>query len=262
MFRIKNLSLTIRNQILLKEIHLEAKSNQITGLIGRSGSGKSTLFRLALGLLPKAKGYHWKGQMDWNGITLGKEMNPKLQPVFQDPFGSFSPFGTMGELLLEPIRIQKNLLLNHKEKTEAENQIKVFCEKFDLPISLLSKTKQELSGGQLQRFAILRAILLKPEFLLLDEPVTALDVLVQKKIAEELKSINLENKLGMLIVSHDLGFLSYMCDEIFVLEDGVITEFGNPKLLLKDPKSNLLKELIQSRDHSFGGATSSSESSN
>lgn len=262
MFNIKNLSVSIGNRVLLKDVSFAANPNQITGLIGKSGSGKSTLFRLALGLLSKSEGYQWSGSIEWKGVTLSRNFFPRIQPVFQDPFGSFSPFGTISELLLEPIRIQKKFFLNGSDSNKENEKIQFYCDRFDLSISLLRKTKQELSGGQLQRFAILRALLSNPEYLLLDEPVTALDVLVQKKIAEELKSLNQREKLGMLIVSHDIGFLSYMCDEIFVLEDGMITESGNPKEILNNPSSKLLKELLESRSHSLGGVTSSSESSN
>ncbi|XDD44972.1 ABC transporter ATP-binding protein [Leptospira sp. WS39.C2] len=262
MFQIKNLSLNIGKRTLLKDVNLEANAKQITGLIGKSGSGKSTVFRLALGLLSKSDGYTWSGKIEWNGIPLGKNHYPKIQPVFQDPFGSFSPYHTMRELLLEPLRIRKKIFLD-KESIKSENQkIEIYCNRFDLPLSLLDKTKLELSGGQLQRFAILRVLLSNPEYLFLDEPVTALDVLVQKKIALELKEMNQKESLGMFIVSHDLGFLSYMCDQIFVLEDGMITEFGKPSEILKQPKSKLLQELMEARNHSFGGATSSSESSN
>ncbi|GBF41449.1 ABC transporter ATP-binding protein [Leptospira ellinghausenii] len=262
MFKIKNLSVHIGKRSILNDVSLEAKPKEITGLIGKSGSGKSTLFRLALGLLPKSEGYEWTGELEWNGAMLGKQHCPKIQPVFQDPFGSFSPYNTIGELLLEPLKVQKHLFLNQRVMNGERTRIESFCDRFELPTSLLSKTKRELSGGQLQRFAILRALLMNPEYLLLDEPVTALDVLVQKKIAEELKEINQKDSLGMLIVSHDLGFLSYMCDQIFVLEEGSITEFGNPKQLLKHPQSKLLQELVFARNHSFGGVTSSSESSN
>lgn len=262
MFTIKNLSVSIGQRKLLNRISLQANTNQITGLVGRSGSGKSTLFRLALGLLSAGDGYKWEGQIDWNGYPLGKTPHPILQPVFQDPFGSFSPFGNIGELLLEPIRIQKKFIFTRNEKMEEWQKLENISHSFGLQKEFLYKTKQELSGGQLQRFAIIRALLANPEYLLLDEPVTALDVLVQKKYAEELKERNRTNQLGMFIVSHDIGFLTYMCDTVFVLEDGQITESGNPKEILKNPKSKLLQELIRARSHSFGGATSSSESSN
>lgn len=262
MLTIKNLSVSIGQTKLFQNISLQAKTNEITGLVGASGSGKSTLFRLALGLLSQSLGYKWQGQMDWKGIPLGEKPVSLLQPVFQDPFGSFSPYGTMRDLLLEPKRIQKHFFLNQEEKEDEWSKIEIICQTFDLSLSLLDKTKQELSGGQLQRFAILRSLLANPEYLLLDEPVTALDVLVQKKIAEELKTINREKQLGMLIVSHDIGFLSYMCDRLFVLEDGSITEMGTPKEILKQPKSKLLQQLVAARSHSFVGLTSSSESSN
>ncbi|TGL99309.1 ABC transporter ATP-binding protein [Leptospira jelokensis] len=262
MFTIKNLSVSIGQRNLINQISLQANTNEITGLVGRSGSGKSTLFRLALGLLTTEAGYKWEGDMDWKGIPLGKKPTPILQPVFQDPFGSFSPFGSIGELLLEPIRIQKKFTLSSKEKKEEWDKVETICHSFGLKKELLDKTKNELSGGQLQRFAIVRAMLANPEYLLLDEPVTALDVLVQKKIAEELKERNRTHQLGMFIVSHDIGFLSFMCDQLFVLEGGQITESGNPKEIFKNPKSNLMQELIRARSHSFGGDTSSSESSN
>ncbi|PJZ86205.1 ABC transporter ATP-binding protein [Leptospira harrisiae] len=262
MFALKNISVKVGGRPLLKNIHLEAKPNEITGLIGKSGSGKSTLFRLALGLLGETDGYQWSGNLFWKEKELPNRKNPKLQPVFQDPHGSFSHLGTMKELLLEPIRIKNHFFLKEETKRQEWDRIKTFCNRFELPEELLVKTKQELSGGQLQRFAILRALLMDPEYLLLDEPVTALDVLVQKKIAEELKQMNQTEKLGMFIVSHDLGFLSYMCDRIFVLDGGEIVEFGRTKEILTNPKSELLQSLMEARNHSFGGVVSSSESSN
>ncbi|PJZ45416.1 ABC transporter ATP-binding protein [Leptospira brenneri] len=262
MFTLKNITVKVGDRSLLQNINLTADAKKITGLIGKSGSGKSTLFRLTLGLLEKEAGYNWSGSIFWNDKLLIKKQNPNLQPVFQDPLASFSPFGKMKDLLLEPIRIKHGLFLTKEKKQKELVRIESFCKRLDLEIDLLEKTKYELSGGQLQRFAILRSLLVEPEYLLLDEPVTALDVLVQKKIAEELKQINQTEKLGMFIVSHDLGFLSYMCDEIFVLDGGEIAESGNPAEILKNPKSNLLKSLVAARNHSFGGVVSSSESSN
>ncbi|MCW7471293.1 ABC transporter ATP-binding protein [Leptospira kanakyensis] len=262
MFALKNITVKVNGRILLNQINLTADTNQITGLIGKSGSGKSTLFRLALGLLSPTEGYEWSGSIDWKGTPLSKKQNPNLQPVFQDPHGSFSPFGSMKDLLLEPIRIKNGYFLSDEIKKKETLKIESFCKRFDLGLDLLNKTKQELSGGQLQRFAILRSLLTNPEYLLLDEPVTALDVLVQKKIAEELKQINQIDRLGMFFVSHDLGFLSYMCDEIYVLDGGEIVEAGKPKEILTNPKSGLLQSLVAARNHSFGGVVSSSESSN
>ncbi|MCW7493261.1 ATP-binding cassette domain-containing protein [Leptospira sp. 2 VSF19] len=262
MFTLKNISVQVRGRSLLQNINLVAKSNEITGLIGKSGSGKSTLFRLALGLLDPMDGYTWSGSLFWKEESLPNRKNPKLQPVFQDPLASFSHLGTMKELLLEPIRIKKGFFLSEDIKRREWMRIETLCERFELQKELLNKTKQELSGGQLQRFSILRALLMEPEYLLLDEPVTALDVLVQKKIAEELKQVNQMENLGMFIVSHDLGFLSYMCDQIFVLDGKGIVEFGKPNEILSNPKSELLKTLLETRNHSLGGAVSSSESSN
>ncbi|TGK78356.1 ATP-binding cassette domain-containing protein [Leptospira noumeaensis] len=262
MFTLKNITVKVNGKILLNQINLKADTNRITGLIGKSGSGKSTLIRLALGLLNPSDGYTWSGTIDWKGNPLSKKQNPCLQPVFQDPHGSFSHLGKMKDLLLEPIRIKKGFFLTEETKKEEWIRIEGLCSRFELPLDLLNKTKQELSGGQLQRFAILRSLLTNPEYLLLDEPVTALDVLVQKKIAEELKQINQTDRLGMFFVSHDLGFLSYMCDEIYVLDGGEIVEVGKPKEILTHPKSRLLQSLVAARNHSFGGVVSSSESSN
>lgn len=262
MFTLKNISVRVADRSLLRNINLTAKPKEITGLVGKSGSGKSTLFRMALGLLLQEDGYEWDGSISWNGDALSSGQNPKLQPVFQDPHGSFSPFGTMRELLLEPARIKKQFFLTSEIKAKEWDRIESYCERFELTKTLLDKTKQELSGGQLQRFAILRALLTSPEYLLLDEPVTALDVLVQKKIAEELKEINTKENLGMFLVSHDLGFLSYMCDTIFVLDGGEMVEFGPTKEILSNPKSQFLQSLLQARNHSFAGTASSSESSN
>lgn len=245
---IRNLSIRCNQNPILTNINLTIPGGIISGLIGKSGSGKSTLFKFCFGLLKKEDGYESKGEVLWNGKLISKETIPSVVPIFQDSYSSFSPFGTIQTHLLEPFKIRKfyNRESDWQEKDELL-KIEEYLDFFDLPYHLIHRNKRELSGGQLQRFNILRALLCNPKFLLMDEPVTAVDVLVQKKISDLILKLNKSQNLGILVVSHDLGFLKYICEDLHVLEKGSIVESGGVQNLMQNPKSEILNQLIHAR---------------
>lgn len=249
-FEIQNLKVEGAGRTILKSINLSLDGNKIAGLVGKSGSGKSTIFKFCFGQLDDTQGFQSSGKVLWKGKELFHWKLPKVIPIFQDPFGSFSPYGTMENHLFEPFKIRQSVLgskFSETKETELK-RIYSYLDFFELNSNLLKRERRELSGGQLQRFSILRAILCNPEYLLLDEPVTAIDVIVQKKISDSLLRLNREQKVGMLVISHDLGFLKYICESISVLDEGSIVEEGKTKEVYANPKSTILKELKQSRN--------------
>ncbi|TGN08117.1 ABC transporter ATP-binding protein [Leptospira ilyithenensis] len=251
MLQIRNLRVHFGKSEILSGIHLTANRGKITGIVGRSGSGKSTLFRSILGVRELVKSYRCEGEILWDGEPLQSKKfksNPPIQPVFQDPYSFFSPFHSILESLLEPTKIKKGILLSPSARKMALENIESYLNRFQLDGSLLNKKTKELSGGQLQRFAILRAILSGPELVLLDEPVTALDVLVQIKIVSLIKELNEKDNLGFVLVSHDLGLVKNLCDDLYILEKGKIIEFGNAKEVFMNPKENFTRALIEARN--------------
>ncbi|BDA79087.1 hypothetical protein LPTSP3_g20170 [Leptospira kobayashii] len=204
-----------------------------------------------MGIRELVKSYRFQGEILWNGESLQSKQfqsNPPIQPVFQDPYSFFSPFQSLLESLLEPTKIKRGIFLSPSIRKTAIENIESYLDRFQLDGSLLNKKPKELSGGQLQRFAILRAILSGPELILLDEPVTALDALVQIKIVSLIKELNGKDNLGFVLVSHDLGLVKNLCDDLYILEKGRIIEFGNAREVFTNPKENFTRELIQARN--------------
>jgi len=190
-------------------------AQQSFGLVGESGSGKSTILRALAGLNP-----HCGGQMLLEGEALQNKRNKafykKVQMVFQDPYASLHPRHTIDKILAEPLAI-------HGFKN-ADKRIAQVMDQVALPNKFRFRYPHQLSGGQRQRVAIARALILEPKILLLDEPTSALDVSIQAEILNLLNQLREELSLTYLLVSHDLAVVSYMCEQIAVMQHGKLVE--------------------------------------
>ena len=222
--------------VAVKGASFDIPLSQTLGVIGESGSGKSTLALAALGLLPfsgdlQVAGQHWaKSKMQ------DKAMRRHVQVVFQDPFSSLSPRMTVGELVGE------GLLVHAPELSAEQRQTKVFAALAEVGLSetqfagLLNRYPHEFSGGQRQRLAIARALIVEPQLLVLDEPTSALDVTIQKQVLQLLQRLQRERGLSYLLITHDVDVIRAMAHHVLVMRDGEIVESGSVQQIMTSPQ--------------------------
>lgn len=210
----------------VKNVNLSIKRGECLGLIGESGSGKSTVAKLVSGLLPPSSGEIY---------FYGKN----LQMVFQDPMMSFSPRMKILDSLIEGLRYRTNL--GRKEQEERAYEV---LEQVGLKKEYGQKYSYELSGGECQRAAIGRAIMIKPELLICDEVTSALDVSVQAQIVRLLKKLGQEMQISYLFISHDLALVSGLCDRVSVMYHGEIVEEGDVRKVIDAPERDYTKHLL------------------
>lgn len=210
---------------VLKDISLEVKENEILGLVGESGCGKSTLSKVILGFLKPSQGeIHHETQ------------NPQM--IFQDPASSLNPSKKISWILEEPLRMQK------KPKEERRKQVLEMAERVGLSQEQLKRYPRELSGGQRQRVSIAAALIQGSKFIIADEPVSALDVTIQRQIMELMVKLQEEMQLSILFISHDLNVVYQMCDRLLIMKDGKILEEGKTEELFQHPKESYTKQLL------------------
>ena len=204
---------------ILDACSLVVAEGRTVGLEGRSGAGKSTLVRILLGLIPADGGaVLWEGR-DLTTLSRAemRAFRRSVQLVVQNPEQAFDPRCTMEESLREVFAIHPSLL---DEGGSAKEQIAAELRAVELTVHVLGRRPHELSGGELQRAAIVRALLTKPRILLLDEPTTMLDVSIQEQILRLFLRLRAERRLGMLLISHDRALLTCFADEIHTLDAG------------------------------------------
>lgn len=204
------------------DVSFTIQRGEIFGVIGESGSGKSTIGRCILRLLDIDAGEIWYDGVQISRFT-SKEMKDyrrRMQMIFQNPIASFNPKKTIGASFREIGKVYKI------PSDEMEKRIQDMVRYINLTGDVLSRLPRELSGGQLQRLAIARALLLEPEFLLADEPVSALDVSVQAQVLNLLLDLKRNQGLTILFISHDLTVVRQVCDTVAVVYLGVIVEMG------------------------------------
>ncbi|MDO5520128.1 MAG: ABC transporter ATP-binding protein [bacterium] len=211
---------------IVKGVSFTINEGEIFGIVGESGCGKSTLSKAIVGL-----NKHTQGSLEL------KETNPQM--VFQDPYSSLNPAKTIGAILSEPLIIEGKL--NSKERTEKVEQM---LEEVGLPKDYSKRNIAKLSGGQRQRVAIALALMTNKKFIVLDEPVSALDVTIQDQILKLLKRLREEYQLSYLFISHDLNVVYELCDRIAVMKDGIIVEQGTKDEIYYNPKADYTKKLL------------------
>lgn len=241
LLEIQNLSVSIKKHSILNNINLKLQNGKITGLIGGSGSGKTTLIKVLLDI-PISNRIQIKGNILLNGKALDAKNRKQIQPVFQDPSHFFNPHWTLIECLDEPLILQ-----NEIEKENRLDKIKLLLSEFSISINALNQKIGNFSGGELQRISIIRAILCNPQILLMDEPVSGLDPLIQRDAIELIKTLNKEKKISILLISHDIDFISELCDYIYVISEGSIVEANSCSIVINSPCHEYTKLLLNSR---------------
>jgi len=229
-----------RPRQVLDDVSLQLCAGQTLGVVGESGSGKSTLGRILLGLeRPEQGSVQFAGQ-DWLALSAEQQRQARqgIQVVFQDPLASFDPRYTVLRVLSEALAqagVPRGL-----RRTEAA----ALLERVQLPASVLDRRPLELSGGQRQRIAIARALAMKPRVLVLDEPVSALDVSVQARILALLAELKAELNLACVFISHDLGVVEQVSDQVLVMQGGKVVEQGAAAQVLGQPRHAYTRALL------------------
>ncbi len=224
------------------DVSFKLRKGMTLGLVGESGCGKTTLGRALLRLLEPTS-----GQVIYDGIDITaldkkelKGMRSRVQIIFQDPYSSLNPRMTVGEILLEPMKLHSI----GKDKIERIEKAKWLMEKVGLKADQLARYPHEFSGGQRQRICIARALAVNPEFIVCDESVSALDVSVQAQVLNLLLDLQEEFGLTYIFISHDLSVVNFISDEVAVMNAGQFVELDQANNIYLKPKEDYTKRLL------------------
>ena len=225
----------------LNNVSLSIKKGETLAIVGESGSGKSTLARCLLQLLSLDQGELFFKGKNLNSLDVKdkKYLKRHIQMVFQDPYASLNPRMLISEILEEGL-----LIHDLGNKIVRDKKMRDMIKKVGLEVSDLNKYPHQFSGGQRQRIGIARALIVEPELVICDEPVSALDVSIQAQILLLLKDLQKELGLSYLFISHDLRVVRHMADNIAVMHQGKIVEQGSIKGIYEKPKANYTRELL------------------
>ena len=249
---IKNLNVSFGKKQLVQDVNLTLRMDKITGLIGQSGSGKSLTSLEILGFLPpnlRGKCEIW---LDGERINFRKGF---FANVMQNPRTAFNPLNSMKSHAKETIKARNlrekfhtqngaNLKDKFDRNSNINDEIKSAFKSAGLSEDVLELYPPQMSGGMLQRAMIALTLLARPKFIIADEPTTDLDLLSQKKVLDMLSDLAIKSGVGMLIITHDFGVIRHICDEVFVMENGRLIEYGSVTDVFENPQSDGAKQII------------------
>ena len=228
----------------VRDVSLEISTGEIVGIVGESGCGKSTLARAILRLITPHS-----GQIEFLGkplLLLDKpalrDIRRSIQMVFQDPLSSLNPRMSIGRIIAEPL-YQFYPDLSSRQR---HNKVHEIIRQVELPINVINRYPHQLSGGQCQRVNIARALISKPELLICDEAVSALDVSVQAQILNLLRTLTIDSKMSLLFISHDLRVIRQLCNCVLVMYEGQVIESAICDDLFDNPQHEYTRKLIAS----------------
>ncbi len=228
--------------VALRDINISLNRGERLGIVGESGSGKTTLARILTGLERADSGeYLFEGK---NFTSAGKKdveyLRKNIQMVYQNPANSLNPLISNKTLIHEPFEV----LGLHLTKTEKQKRIKEVLSKLNLDLDILNRYPRQLSGGEAQRFAIARVLLLEPKVMIFDEAVSSLDIQNQYDMLNNLLQLQKDNSLSYIYISHDLALTRQFCQKIIIMKDGEIIESGNSEDIFNNPKAEYTKKLL------------------
>ena len=233
-----------RTLTAVRQLSLQIQPGEVVGLVGESGSGKSTIGRMAIALLPPTE-----GRISFDGTDLAtmasgdlRRLRQRMQIIFQDPWGALNPRHTIGRLMEEPLLLHTSLTAQQRRE-----EVVAMAQRMQLGLPLLERYPAQLSGGQLQRVCIGRALATKPDLLVLDEPTSSLDVSVRAGILQLLDTLRRETGVAMLFISHDLETIRALCDRVVVLYLGCEVESGPVESVFKSPAHPYTQALLSAQ---------------
>jgi ABC-type glutathione transport system ATPase component len=242
----RRVGLRLEDHFAVNSVSLTIARGETLGLVGESGSGKSTLARMILGLVPPTS-----GRIRVAGVEVGgnrtQALRRQMQPVFQDPSAALDPRMRVLDIVTEPLVIHRwsggESVIDTK-KSALKAKARELLVSVGLDESALSRYPHEFSGGQRQRINIARALALKPQFVVLDEPVSALDVSVGAQIINLLRTLQREYGLTYLFISHSMPLVRYLSTRIAVMQHGRLVETGEAEELCAHPQEGYTRQLI------------------
>lgn len=253
LFEIKNLSIKYRSDngdvLAVNNLNMELKKGRTLGFVGETGAGKTTTALGIMGLVPNPPGEITSGQILFEGkdlLSMDEEdmrniRGGNIAMIFQDPMTSLNPLVTVGDQIMEMILLHKNVT-----KDEARTLAGEMLEKVGIPSDRSGEFPHQFSGGMRQRVVIAIALACNPKMIIADEPTTALDVTIQAQVLELMKELKVEFKTAMILITHDLGVVAEVCDDVAVIYAGSIIEYGSLQSIYTAPKHPYTQGLFKS----------------